>query len=72
MKAPDLFLMEMFQHFILFILPKIPKKKKLENETLRVTVDRVVPGYRGGNNASNQRGKFQSLHSKHHLHSEDY
>lgn len=65
--------MEMFQLFILFILKKYQKKKKkLENETFRVTVDRVVPGYRGGNNASNQRGKFQSLHSKHHLHSEDF
>lgn len=65
--------MEMFQLFILFILKKYQnQKKKLENEMLRVTVDRVAPGYRGGNNASNQRGKFQSLHSKHHLHSEDY
>lgn len=63
--------MEMFKLFSLLISYFIKKKgeKKLENEILRMMVDRVEPG---GNNASDQRGKFQSLHSKHHLHSKDY
>lgn len=65
----------MFQLLILSILYFIKKKKRgenLENESLRVMVDRAEPGYPGGNNASDQRGKFQSLHSKHHLRSKDY
>lgn len=65
--------MEMFQLSVVLISYFIKKEGGgLKKEWLRVTVDRVEPGYRGGRNASHQQTKFQSVYSKHHLHSKDY